>query len=370
MGMAVARHTLGRRESGPGAACLPRRLVLAVAAFFFALLGSLPAVLPPAGVRPAAAQDSFLGVPVTSHKATYQVVDSVNVRAKPTIKSERVGGLNKGEKVRVVGRIGKDWLAVKKEGVELGFVYAPALREVIAKKVEADFSIPLTPVEGSYLVNRDVNVRKIPKTSGKRVARLKKGALVQAVGRPKDAAWLGVEQDGRKLGYVFAPVLIPLIDGTIGEELKGSMKLSAGRSSCAYTIRFDEEVPVEGENFHIYNYDLDYRCDYRGVKVDFLAYMFMIEASYDLSSKPSYQINVDLLEIGERFDEPLSAVFIYDRKNNRVSFEAVNQSEFAKTPADKDRAAADLGQALAAAAAMAPEAWNTKVWKALAAARP
>ena len=41
----------------------------------------------------------------------------------------------------------------------------------------------ITLAAGKYLVKKDVNVRSIPKTSGKRVDGLKKGEIVRVVGR-------------------------------------------------------------------------------------------------------------------------------------------------------------------------------------------
>ena len=134
------------------------------------------------------------------------------------------------------------WLALTKDGKELGFVYAPLLKIEIAAPVV--FTRPMTPVSGTYLVSRDVRVRAEPRTRSGEINRLSKGERVQAVGRPKESAWLAVSKDGKNLGFVYSPVLLPLIDGTLDDDLKGKASFGGGLS-CDYAVRFEAVIAEE-----------------------------------------------------------------------------------------------------------------------------
>lgn len=318
---------------------------------------------------PAAAQETFLGVPVTPDPGTYRVIDNVNVRTRPSTSSRRIKVLRKGEKVEAVGR-SKDgnWLAVRKQGEDLGFVYAPLLELIIEKKIKPDFSIPMTPVTGTYLVVKEINVRAKPKTSSRKIGSLDKGQRVEAVGRPKEASWLAVRKQDEDLGFVYAPALLALIDGALDADIKGRVSVSGG-ASCGYTIRYEGRAEVEGEPFGTFDYDLLLQCIHKGTLYEFLAPMFITEVPYDLSQKPIYQISIDVLEVGDNYDETFSTVFMYHRKDRRVVFDGVSLKEFRAPPKVAEKPAEGVATALAAATEIAIAAWNDKFWEALAASR-
>ena len=218
-------------------------------------------------VSPAPAQETFLGVPVTPYEGIYKALKDVNVRAQPATSGKRVGGIKKGARVQAVGR-SRDgiWLALTKDGKELGFVYAPLLRIEIAAPVV--FTQPLEPAFGTYLVSRDVRVHAEPRTKGVEINRLSKGERVQAVGRPKEAAWLAVSKGGKNLGFVYAPVLLPLIDGALEEDLKGKASFGGGLS-CDYAVRFEGKNQAQGGDFDISDYEITYSCNRRGKEISF-----------------------------------------------------------------------------------------------------
>ena len=317
---------------------------------------------------PAPAQETFMGTPVTPHEGTYKALNDVNVRAKPATSGKRVGSLKKGERVQAVGR-SKDglWLALTKDDKDLGFVYAPLLQ--IERAAPVVFTQPMTPVSGTYLVSRDVRVRAEPRTKSDEINRLSKGERVRAVGRPKDAAWLAVSKGGKNLGFVYAPVLLPLIDGTLEEDLKGEASFGGGLS-CDYAVRFEGKNQAEGGDFDISDYEITYNCKRRNKEISFTALMFITEAPYQVTEKQIYQISIDVLEIEDGYDEIFSTILMYRRGSDLVVFDSVSMKNYMRPPSEKEKPAMSVEEALAAAVEMAPGAWNDKVWEALARTNP
>jgi uncharacterized protein YraI len=319
-------------------------------------------------VSPAPAQETFMGSPVTPHAGTYKAINDVNVRGKPATSGKRVGSLKRGELVQAAGW-SKDglWLALTKGGKKLGFVYAPLLKLEIAAPVV--FTRPMTPVSGTYLVSRNVRVRAEPRTKSFEINRLSKGERVEAVGRPKDSAWLAVSKGGKNLGFVYSPALQPLIDGTLDAEIKGKASFG-GDLSCDYTVRFEGKNQAEGGDFDISDYEIDYTCKLRGKKIAFSALMFITEAPYQVSEKLVYQISIDVMEIEDGYDEIFSTILMYRRGSDLVVFDSVSMKKYMRPPSDKEMPAMSVSEALAAAVEMAPGAWNGKFWQALAKAKP
>ena len=99
------------------------------------------------------------------------------------------------------------------------------------------FGETITLAAGKYLVKKDVNVRSIPKTSGKRVGGLKKGEIVRVVGRSGKTAWLAVVKDGKPLGFVYGTVLSPIIDGEIEEDVTGEIRLGVDHR-CGFRVHY------------------------------------------------------------------------------------------------------------------------------------
>jgi len=80
----------------------------------------------------ALAGDPFTNIRLSPSFKSYLVLRDVNVRAKPKNKSPRVGRLKRNDRVSAIGKArGTQWIAVKKEQKELGFVYGKALVPVI-----------------------------------------------------------------------------------------------------------------------------------------------------------------------------------------------------------------------------------------------
>jgi hypothetical protein len=222
--------------------------------------------------------------------------------------------------------------------------------------------VEVKPIQGTFLVTKDVNVRTLPVTASKRISRLKKGAKVQGVGRPKDAAWIAVNVDGKDLGFVYAPVLLPLLNGEFDGEIVGTTEIGNGRQ-CKYSIRFEGKSKAGRELFEIVDYEVLYVCSLRGVITKFSAFMFMAEAPFRVSKSSVHQITIDLQAVAAEVDDVLSTNFLFDPRKKRLVFDGVSLKKLGKKPASKFRPAGNLKNALKAAAEMAPSIWTETVWK-------
>jgi len=226
------------------------------------------------------------------------------------------------------------------------------------------------PHHGTYLVLKDVNVRAEPETKSKRVASLKAGRRITVVARAA-GAWVAVREGGKDMGFVYDQVLLPLIDGTLAKPITGTA-VAAGGTKCAYRIEFIGKSPVEGQLFEIADYEIRWTCrrpDERagprtGRKVEFETPMFITEAPYQMTSKPVFQISVDLIDLYHGYDDILSTVFLYDRKKGEVAFDSVSIAKYGQAP-DAKAAKAKAGnvrEALGAAARIAASTWNAAAW--------
>ena len=239
-----------------------------------------------------------------------------------------------------------------------------AVPKAMADEMYRDISIK--PLTGRYLVLKDVNVRAGPKTKTKRVGRLKAGDWVEAFGRPKDAAWIAIKKDGERLGFVFAPVLVPIIDGRLKKPLRGKFR-TKDKISCKYSIKFTGKSGVQGEVFKVSDYEVQFKCRKKSKQFKFFAPMFITEGPYQVSRKPHYQISIDLLQVDtKKYDEHFSAIIIYKHDKKRVVFDGLSVKELGIKPAVTSKRARTVPNALRGAVEIATSAWGPKVWSTLA----
>ena len=103
-------------------------LICAIIIKFISLFSIILVFLPGHG----RADDLFANIQLSPSAKTYLVLKDVSVRAKPRNKSTRVGRLRKNERVGAIGKAKRTkWVAVKKGGKNIGFVYDKALVPVI-----------------------------------------------------------------------------------------------------------------------------------------------------------------------------------------------------------------------------------------------
>jgi len=60
----------------------------------------------------------------------------------------------------------------------------------------------VTPMVGLYEITNDVNVRAGPGTDFERLAGLKAGERVRAIGKAQDTSWMAISQGGETVGFV------------------------------------------------------------------------------------------------------------------------------------------------------------------------
>lgn len=251
-------------------------------------------------------------------------------------------------------------------------VFLAALLSLVAVPVPGDIAAaegdPMTFLgfqvkshEGVYVVLKDVNVRAKPETKSRRVGSFKAGRRIQAVGRAQ-GAWVAVRKDGKDLGFVYEPILLPLIDGTLTEDILGRVAAEKG-PKCDYRIHFDGKSPVEGQLFEISDYDVIWDCRVGKKKVSFLTPMFITEAPYQLSQKRIYQISIDVLDLYGGYDDIFSTVVLYNQAKDRVVFDGVSIEKYGKIPGVTKKAAANVPEALTGAVEIAFSAWNKRAWK-------
>ena len=225
--------------------------------------------------------------------------------------------------------------------------------------------VPITTQTGDFLVINDVNVRAGNSTRSEKIGKLKDGDKVTALGVTRDG-WIAIRLDGDEVGFVFGNYLLALIDGTLDGELKGEA-VGAGGAKCGYVVRHLGKTPIPDVRIVTSDYEIEWRCATRAGQLGFLAFMFITEAPYALSRSRIYQIGLDVREIGEKLDEPLSTIVMYERAKDRVVLDSVSLSEFRASSPEKERPAKTVPEALVGAIMLALGAWNEAVWDAIAA---
>lgn len=250
-------------------------------------------------------------------------------------------------------------------GLVLLLLSAPAAWAQSASPKAGDIlkGFELKPLSGQYMAKKNANVRARPETKSKKIGSVRKGSRVEAVGQAK-GAWLAVRRDGRDLGFVYEPILVPLIDGTLDRDIEGKVKAAGGRT-CRYAVHFEGKTSLADESFEISDYTITFRCQSKRKKFEFPAYMFIAEAPYRLSQKPVFQITIDLREIGDSFEDSFSTNMMYRRKDGKVVFDSINQPKFQAKIRKPQEDANDVEEALSAAVEIAVQVWNAKVWRAV-----
>jgi TPR repeat protein len=149
------------------------------------------------------------------------VNDGVNLRALPESTASVVRQLPKGRQVQVTGVLPSGWLRIAEEGTAVGWIFKtavapgtlaaspPAAARPAVLAAAAD-EVELDPLDAPYRITSAANVRAAPDVSAQRVAGLREGDRVTALGKVRGKDWYLVERDGERLGFVFGPLLTPV----------------------------------------------------------------------------------------------------------------------------------------------------------------
>ena len=234
-----------------------------------------------------------------------------------------------------------------------GFAFPAAAEEFLGVEIER--------MERTHVVTRDVNVRAKPDTKAKRIAGLKKGEKVETVGRHQ--GWLAILRDGKPLGFTYSKYLVPLVDGSLTQPIRGSATVDQD-GKCAFEIVYAGRSAAGIEQFTMADYDVQVHCERNKVSLSFNLFMFLTEGSYRPSKPGIHQIGIDLLEIesNEEYDESFTTNIFYNLDKGKVVFGEVTLKPYAGTPRNAALEVASIGAALAVAVRMALESWNSKAW--------
>jgi len=221
----------------------------------------------------------------------------------------------------------------------------------------------VVPMVGLFEVTNDVNVRSGPGTDFERLLGLKSGERVRAIGKPKDASWIAVSRDGETLGFVYAPILVPVVDGTLAEQFFGSY-MSEDKTNgvaCDYRFRFEGKVEVEGDSFETADYEIRFRCASQvGARI-FYAHMFLTEAPVK-TKKGLHLIGLDVRSIGDGMEEYLTTRYLYHPKSGEMTFAGHSLPRFAIPPKVQEFETDSIKDALTQALEASISSWTDEAW--------
>ena len=219
---------------------------------------------------------------------------------------------------------------------------------------------------GLYEVTKDMNVRAGPATTFERIKSLKAGSRVRAVGKTEDGDWMAISKDGVTLGFAYAPILVPVVDGALSEQFLGSFVNPdiQGGISCSYRFRFERKSPVEGGNFETADYEIRFRCASPQQKTLFYAHMFFTEAPIH-ERKGLHLISLDVRSIGDGMEEYLTTSYLYHPKTGKMTFDGHSLPRFALPPKVQSYQTASIQDALKQALEASMASWTAEAWTTL-----
>ena len=216
---------------------------------------------------------------------------------------------------------------------------------------------------GTYLVRKDVNIRSLPKTSGKRLGKFEDGAVIEVAGRVAKSDWYAAIDENGPVGFVFGSVLSPIIDGRVDKDVTGELQVGPGLR-CGFRIIFMAKTGGDGGLIRSSDYETTIVCERNQQRVRFPAQMFITEEPFNGSRKQRiFQINVDLLNGLHDLDDIFSTITLFDLDKNQVRFDKTTEPKFIAGAASTEaRPAESVPEALAAALEIALMIWSPVVW--------
>ena len=237
---------------------------------------------------------------------------------------------------------------------------------VKAQETITVMDVELISMTGVFVVINDVNVRGGPDTKFKRVAGLKKGTRVRAIGKQEKGGWVAVRKYGETLGFLVAKMLIAVVDGALDEQFTGSFT-SPNKDigvACGYRFRFERKIKVEGGNFDTADYEVRFRCASSKGASTFYAHMFLTESPV-IERKGVHLIGLDVRSIGDGFEEYLTTRYFYDPKTGKVTFNGHSLPRFATPPKPQAFETASIKDALQQTLEASVASWTPKAWETL-----
>ena len=217
----------------------------------------------------------------------------------------------------------------------------------------------VTPFAGTYVVTKDLNVRAEPDTGGKKVGSFREGERLKVVGKAK-GSWLAVRADGKDFGFVYGPVLMPLIAAVVDTPLTG--KATIGGGSCSYRVGVEGESPIEGQMFNSVDYRAMLECRRDSKSFAFEMPLFITEGPYNGGVKSIHQIGMDVLELAQEYERVFSTNLLYDAEKDEVRLDSVSVDKYLAGGKARSMPAKDVSSALAAAITLAVQSWSPAFW--------
>lgn len=216
---------------------------------------------------------------------------------------------------------------------------------------------------GAYLVKKDVNIRSLPKTSGKRLGKFEDGAIIDVAGRVPNSDWYAAVDENGPVGFVFGSVLSPIIDGQVDDDVTSELQVGPGLR-CGFRIIFMGKTGGDGGLIRSSDYEATIVCERKQKRVRFPAQMFITEEPFNGSRKQRiFQINIDLLDGLHDLDDIFSIITLFDLDKGQVRFDKTTEPKFiAGASSTEARPAENVPEALAAALEIALMVWSPVVW--------
>lgn len=253
------------------------------------------------------------------------------------------------------GLLGGLWIS----GICLGVLAAvtqPFAAEPAGKKFMGQL---ITPDAGLYVATQDLPVRDKPDTNAKRVGGFDVGDRILVVGKAA-GSWLAVRNEGKDMGFVYGPVLMPLLDGVVKYPLSGRTVVNGGE--CDWRIIHEGETPIEGQLFNSLDYRVRLDCRRGGSPYGFEVPMFITEGPYNGGASPVHQIGLDVLELGQDYERVFSTNLLYDKDKNEVRFDGLSVDKYRVKKEPAPQIAKNVAEALTAAVAIALQSWSAEFW--------
>jgi len=187
----------------------------------------------------------------------------------------------------------------------------------------------------------------------------KANALQASVGLKK--SWIAYRKQGQDVGFVYEPVLFPVVDSVLSRQLKGTLS-GAATPSCSYTIDFVGKNEEEGQVVLISDDKINWLCKQNGQTARLRTPMFQTEGPY-ISREPSvHQITIDILDLAINLEEVLSTNLLYDHEKMHVAFDSMSSARLYQNDVNDRMFVASVPEALQASVQLAYHVWNQTLW--------
>ena len=218
---------------------------------------------------------------------------------------------------------------------------------------------PITKAPGTYLVTQDVLVRAAPDSKGEKVGSYSAGDRVFVAGKAA-GSWLAVRAKGKEQGFIYGPVLVPLIDSGVKVTLAGQVNIAGG--DCDFRLSREGETPIEGQLFNSLDYRAQLDCRRGNKSYGFEVPLFITEGPYNGGARPVYQIGIDVLELAQDYERVFSTNLLYDKEKGEVRLDSVTVDKYQLKKPPAPVPVETVAEALTGGLGLAVQSWSVEFW--------